>query len=987
MRRTLTHAALFFTLLLSFLALPPGSLAQPPHSDGRPDQAILQPGAGLSLASATNYLSVPTAAAHPFTHLLLRREAHVPLGATLTLEVRASTDGATWSEWRDAGDNDDLWQDSDGPDVEWSATIAVGAEARFWQVRAIFTPSPSGALPELRRVDVNTVDTRSFAPARPPVATSGAPSPLSLAKPPVVSRVGWGSPDGEGSRVPPDYYPVNHMVVHHTADSNTLYPSETSWADRVRAEWAFHTYTRGWGDIGYNYLIDPNGVIYEGRAGGDDAVAFHDTGNYGSMGAVLIGTYATVPPTGAAQNALVSLLSWKASQKGIDPLGNSYYYGCAISRYCAPFVPGAIVPNIAGHRQVTPGHTSCPGDQTIAYLPGIRNRVKQALSGGPTDDGDLTIDELESGFTPTPGDLNAWHAAGCGYGSHTYWTYATDNPAESTNSAIWKPNIPTTGSYRVYAHIPQGCGLASPPYASATAKYLVHSATGDQQPVQVDQNTADEWVSLGVYTFNAGTSGYVKLTDLTGDPFSAGKLVFFDAVKWVPENTGTTNVQLLGVSFNRVSVSSGGLLQVKFTIKNTGTATLHTQEPQASRTANGQTFNDGTNGRPDDSYVYDEGECFAGNSAGDYASFPKESNRFRVVLGPTDTSGIACAGAFGGYPWRWGLNGDLAPGQTRDVIGYVRFRNSGAGDRNVTLKANIIQEYVKYYYDQTQGVSSVPLTVTPEQIAPEAASYSAALNPVAQVYRLGDVPNNFLARTHNPLSIPREGYLGKFDWHGEFVNWGTGGPLPGVTDNFIIEQVRSFVTPSSGAYTFGVTSDDGAWLWVDGNLVIDNSGLHTIHDTNDTPGVGYITNDITRTISLSAGPHTIAFQYFERTGQAAAGYSVQMPGEAIFRTPPEGLGGGALSLGGKFVEIPHLRVAADDAGGSGVDHLRWSWDGVNWQDSSGALLDLGMLQNGVYHLRYVPMDVAGNQGDQRDLTFTVNTNTTIYRTYLPVAGR
>jgi hypothetical protein len=112
-----------------------------------------------------------------------------------------------------------------------------------------------------------------------------------------------------------------------------------------------------------------------------------------------------------------------------------------------------------------------------------------------------------------------------------------------------------------------------------------------------------------------------------------------------------------------------------------------------------------------------------------------------------------------------------------------------------------------------------------------------------------------------------------------------------------------------------------------------------------------------------------------------------MPGESIFRTLPEGLGGGAFSLGGKFVEIPHLRVAADDAGGSGVDHLRWSWDGVNWQDSPGALLDLGMLQNGAYHLRYVPMDVAGNQGDQRDLTFTVNTNTTIFRTYLPVAGR
>jgi len=983
MQRTLIRAALAFVLFLSLLASSPDSRAQPPQGDGRPDRAVLQPAAQPGMTFAGGYLSPPTAAAHPFTHLLLRREAAVPAGATLSLELRASIDGTTWTDWQAVLENDDLWLPADGPDVEWSQTIDVGAVARFWQVRAEFGAAPNGELPTLRRVDVNTVDTHTFAPAQPAPAVRPALA-QALGKPSVVSRIGWGSPDGEGSRASPAYYPVNHMVVHHTADSNTLTGSEASWADRVRAEWSFHTFTRGWGDVGYNYLIDPNGVIYEGRAGGDDAVAFHDTGNYGSMGVVLIGTYQNVDPRPAAQSALVDLLAWKAAQKGIDPLGSSYYYGCDISSYCRPFNPGAVVPNIAGHRQVTPGHTSCPGDQGLGVLPSIRLRVKQALDGGPSDNGDLTVDDLESGFAPSNA---SWHAADCGYGGHTYWTYATDNPAESTNSAAWRPSIPTAGSYRVYAHIPQGCGLAPPPYASAAAKYVVHSANGDQPPVAVDQNGADEWVSLGVYNFNAGSDGYVALNDLTGEPMSAGRVVFFDAVKWVPENSGSTDVQIVKTTFDRSSISSGELLKVTFTVKNVGTTTLHTQEPQASLAPDGHTFNDGLSGRSDDAYTYDEGECFAGDSAGSYAAFPKESNRFRVVLGPSDTSGIACAAGFGNYPWRWGLNGDLAPNQTRDVVGYVRFRNSGASRRTITLRSNIIQEYVKYYYDVDQGFSSATLTILPERVAPEAASYDTPLNPVAQVYQLGRVPDNFLARTRNPLSIPRSHYVGSFAWNGAFTNWGSGGPLPNLDDDYIIVQTRSFVAPTSGLYTFGITSDDGAWLWVDGQLVVDNSGLHAVHDTNDTSNDASLTNDVTGAVSLSAGVHTIGFQYFERSGLAAAGYCVKLPGASGFELVADGLGSGAAQLGSIFYQFPRLRVAADDGGGSGVDHIRWSWDGVNWDDSPGALLDLGRLQNASYHLRYAPVDKAGNQGTQRDLIFEVNTNLTIHRIYLPLAAR
>jgi hypothetical protein len=955
--RLLCVALIAATLLLVFLAPSLRSAAQSSDTGGQPDQIVLRAGEHRKLAtSAEGYLSPLAATPHPFTHMLLRWEASVPDGAVLTLFVRASIDGASWGEWTEVIENDDLWSEDDGPDTEWSQTIDAGAPARFWQVLGHFTPAPGGALPELRMVEVNTVDARfSTATARAD-SPSVAPSTSAISKPPVVSRIGWGSPDGQGSRVAPYYYPVNHMVVHHTADSNTLVGNETTWADRVRAEWAFHTYTRGWGDVGYNYLIDPNGVIYEGRAGGDDTVAFHDTGNYGSMGVVLIGTYATVPPTAAAQDALVWLLAWKAAQKQIDPLASSYYYGCDISRYCRPYNPGAIVPNIAGHRQVTPGHTTCPGNQTVEYLPGIRNRVKQMLMGGPTDDGDLVIDELESSFARSP---NAWHEAACGYGGHTYWTYTTDGTSE--NSATWRPTIPAAGTYRVYAHIPQGCGLAPPPYATTQAKYRIGFANGGYAERIVDQNTATEWVDLGAYTFDQGNGGAVELFDDTDEPLSAGRVIFFDAVKWVPESSAA-NIELRSVQYDRTTLASGELLRVAFTVRNIGDTMLHGQNPRVDLTAAGG-LGDLNNG-----YVYDQDECFVGDSSGGYPAFPKESNRFRVVLGFGGWDGghtATCASPTSDYPWRWGLNADLAPGQEQTIVGYIRFRTPGT----YTLQAGVVQEYIKYY---VQGANPAAITVTPERIAPDVAAYDAALNSLARVYRLGSVPDNFLARTRNPLSIPRGQLIGSFPWSGSFIEWGAGGPL-GLTDQFLIEQTRSFLAPASGQYTFRTTSDDGSWLWVDGAPVVVNNGLHA-------------SEEVTGTIVLSAGPHVVSFKYFERTGDASAGYGVQLPGAAGFSVLPETFGG-AARLGSTFLQPPDILIAADDQGGAGVVRIRWSLNDVARPDVPGALLSLADLPNGTYRLRYDAVDGAGNQTEPRELAFSVNTNLRVYHAYLPVARR
>jgi hypothetical protein len=955
------------------------TIAAPDTATGRPDSAVLlvsnQPGEATLNSIGTGYLSPVQQAPRPFTHMLLRWEATLPLSATIEIEVRASLDGQNWTDWGHAHENPDLWVPTDGDEIFWSQEIYAGEGAQFYQVRAQLAPAPDGALPSLRKIEVHTVDAR-FGPADVVPAPAPQSELSAINKPAVVSRTAWGSPDGQSSRVRPVYYPVNHMTVHHTADANSLSGSQQRWSDRVRAIWSFHTYTRGWGDIGYNYLIDPNGVIYEGRAGGDDAVAFHDTANYGSMGVSMIGTYATVGITGPASNSLVNILAWKAAQKGIDPLGRSFYYGCSISQYCRPYNPGSVVENIAGHRQVTPGRTTCPGDNLLATLPTIRNRVAERLRGDTTvpDNGDLQIDELETSFTRS--DEN-WYTSSCGYGGNSFYTYATDRQSESTNWGVWKPNFPSDGSYRIFAHIPQNCALANQPYATTKAKYRITHAGGTSEVI-IDQNTANEWVDLGLYDFRAGQAGTVRLDDLTGEPYSQRKVIFFDSMRFVPERRAQVKIDLLNVTFDRTTLPAGELLGVRFTVRNSGDVAVTSQEPQAGRRPDGS-FNTAN------SYVYDEGECFLGASGQNYPAFTKEAGRFRLGLGMVGTTRpIVCNGGYDGYPWRWGLNGSLAPGETRIIQGYVRFREPGT----ITIQAALFEELVRSHADT---IAPTTITITPEKLAPEPAAYNDQLQPLAQVYRLGEMPDNLLARTDNPLSVVKGQYLGSFIWDGTTQDWGEGGPvvhnqrLNGTnsisqtnlfTDTFVVEQTRVFVAPLDGEYTFQVTSDDGAWLWVNGQQVISNYGLHDV-------------TTVTGTLTLTKGRHVLAFKYFERTGAAIAGYSIRMPGACLYSAPIDGVAGAAptgidIRQGAVFQSMNGLTIAAADQGGSGVSKLRYSWDGELWIEEEGSVLTVGRFVRGDYTLRYQAIDAVGNNSPITELRFSVNPDLFPYRTFFPL---
>ena len=152
----------------------------------------------------------------------------------------------------------------------------------------------------------------------------------------------------------PLYWPISaspqiaKFVIHHTGE---YVKEQRNPAEIMRAIYFFHTITRGWGDIGYNYVIDPQGNIYEGRAGGPFAVGAHTAfHNIGSVGISLMGNFQTEQPTTAQTEVLSLLLADHARRFKVNLSGRTFFLG----QHSA---------NVSGHRDVArAGHsTACPG--------------------------------------------------------------------------------------------------------------------------------------------------------------------------------------------------------------------------------------------------------------------------------------------------------------------------------------------------------------------------------------------------------------------------------------------------------------------------------------------------------------------------------------------------------------------------------------------------------------------------------------------------
>jgi hypothetical protein len=144
----------------------------------------------------------------------------------------------------------------------------------------------------------------------------------------------------------------------------------------VRAICLYHRNSNGWNDIGYNFLVDKYGQVFEGRAGGLDAavVGAQAQGyNAQSTGISNLGTFSTTGQTPAGLDALARLLSWKLTVHGIPSTGtvDVTSTGGSLNRY--PAGTTVTLNRISGHRDGDA--TSCPGDGLYAQLPQLRTMV------------------------------------------------------------------------------------------------------------------------------------------------------------------------------------------------------------------------------------------------------------------------------------------------------------------------------------------------------------------------------------------------------------------------------------------------------------------------------------------------------------------------------------------------------------------------------------------------------------------------------------
>jgi hypothetical protein len=164
---------------------------------------------------------------------------------------------------------------------------------------------------------------------------------------------------------PPDYtrafHVVDHLIVHHSAGSNT----NTNYIQVVRDIYLFHTEVNGWSDIGYNYLISQDGTLFAGRDPGEGNPTLvrgaHFCGrNTGTLGICMLGNFESADPTDLALNTLTGTLVNLSLVLGIDPLSSSNH-------------ATGFLDHIAGHRDGCA--TLCPGENLYAIIGEIRNRV------------------------------------------------------------------------------------------------------------------------------------------------------------------------------------------------------------------------------------------------------------------------------------------------------------------------------------------------------------------------------------------------------------------------------------------------------------------------------------------------------------------------------------------------------------------------------------------------------------------------------------
>jgi uncharacterized protein (TIGR03437 family) len=366
MQRRLFSLTMLLLLVLvgaaALASMPRATVAQvqKPNVQSRTVQIALHQTARAPNSFTSEIIEVPLTNIEPF----------LAVGATwlatpAKVSLRGSVDGVVWSQWQlFIADEDTLLPDGE----HVSALLSLDRQTRFVELRVTTEEDARVPMIRLNFISPGATPRRMRERIEETMNEETQQPSNKYPKPPIVTRTEWGCPDGQiTTHGTLSYTTVTHLIVHHTFEPRDA--PNGDWAAAVRSVWNFHVFSNGWADVGYNYLIDPNGVIYEGRAGGDNVTGAHFSGvNGNTMGVVLIGDFTSRVPTAQALASLKKILAWKADQRALDPTGQRLHAAS-----------GLMLNTISGHRD-GPRSTECPGNAFYPQLPVLRADVKNLLA-------------------------------------------------------------------------------------------------------------------------------------------------------------------------------------------------------------------------------------------------------------------------------------------------------------------------------------------------------------------------------------------------------------------------------------------------------------------------------------------------------------------------------------------------------------------------------------------------------------------------------
>ncbi|MDX6203781.1 MAG: hypothetical protein QOJ83_3281 [Frankiales bacterium] len=352
-------------------------------------------------------------------------------GASGTVQVRVrAADSQTWSEWTSLAAAD-VGPDPGSADAR-SAGRRVASEV-VWagpsdgvQTRVVGGSAPANLKLEL--VDPGTSPADATVGA---TTIGGSSAEAATGMPQIYTRAQWGADESIRLKQCPGGPTYSSTIkigfVHHTVSSNNY--SAAQVPAMIRSFYAFHVQGNGWCDIGYNFLVDRFGRIWEGRYGGiDKAVIGAHTGGFNrdSFGVSMIGDFSSLTPNSSIQQAISRLMAWKLGRYYRNPLGKATLtYAGGNYRFCGsqecPVGSSVSLNVISGHRDADVGHTACPGNAGEATLPAVRTATVAAMGAGLVSPSvSTTVHRLGDGgaFTVTAGAV-----------SHQSWTLTATGAA------------------------------------------------------------------------------------------------------------------------------------------------------------------------------------------------------------------------------------------------------------------------------------------------------------------------------------------------------------------------------------------------------------------------------------------------------------------------------------------------------------------------------------------------------------------------------